>query len=123
MAPTHLAPFEVETRTQDGVAVVSVRGDLDLDTAPTLCFSIAHAAPPGARPPRVVVDLSDVEFCDSLGLRAVMDAAREVEARAGVVAVVVTPGGPVDEALARAGVREFLNIIGSLPEALRGWTS
>ena len=48
-----------------------------------------------------------------------MEAAREVEARAGVAAIVVTPGGPVDTTLVRAGVREFLNVAGSLPAALR----
>jgi anti-sigma B factor antagonist len=119
MAPTHLAPFEVDTRIEDGVAIVAVRGELDLDTAPGLCLAIAQAAPPGAVPPRVVVDLSDVEFCDSTGMRAVMQAAREVEARAGVATIVVTPGGPVDTTLVRAGVREFLNVAGSLPAALR----
>ena len=47
MAPTHLAPFEVDTRTENGVAVVAVRGELDLDTAPRLCLAIAQAAPRG----------------------------------------------------------------------------
>lgn len=120
MAPTHLAPaaFEVDTRTEDGVAVITVRGELDLDTAPALCLSIAQTTPPGGVP-RVVVDLTGVEFCDSTGMRAVMEAAREVEARAGVAAIVVPPGGPVDATLVRAGVREFLNVAGSLADALR----
>jgi anti-sigma B factor antagonist len=120
MAATHLAPveFAVDTRTEDGVAVVAVRGELDLDTAPALCLCIAQTAPPGGVP-RVVVDLTDVGFCDSTGMRAVMEAAREVEARAGVAAIVVPPGGPVDTTLMRAGVREFLNVAGSLADALR----
>jgi anti-sigma B factor antagonist len=114
MAPTHLAPapFEVDQRTEDGVAVVSARGELDLDTAPTLCLAIERAAPP------IVVDLTAVDFCDSTGMRALMEAAREVEARAGTVAIVVAPGGPVETTLVRAGVREFLDVAGSLPEAL-----
>jgi anti-anti-sigma factor len=115
MAPTHVepVPFEVDRRSEDGVAVVAVRGELDLNTAPTLCLAIEQAAPP------VVVDLSAVGFCDSTGMRALMEAAREVEAGAGMLAIVVPPDGPVDTTLARAGVREFLNVAGSLPDALR----
>ena len=48
-----------------------------------------------------------------------MEAAREVEAGAGMVVIVVPPDRPVDTTLARAGVREFLNVAGSLPDALR----
>ncbi|MEV6305226.1 STAS domain-containing protein [Actinoplanes sp. NPDC051861] len=46
--------------------VVTVRGNLDLDSAPGLATCLDQAL---SRPsPCVVVDLSGVEFCDSIGL-------------------------------------------------------
>ena len=49
-------------------AVVTVRGHLDLDSAPVLSTTLDQVLD---RPhPRIVVDLSGVEFCDSIGLSA-----------------------------------------------------
>ena len=52
----------------DDSVVVSVRGNLDIDSATVLTTTLDQVL---KRPvPRVVVDLSGVEFCDSTGLSA-----------------------------------------------------
>jgi anti-sigma B factor antagonist len=52
----------------DDTVVVAVRGNLDLDSATVLTTTLDQVLD---RPrPRVVVDLSAVEFCDSTGLSA-----------------------------------------------------
>ena len=52
----------------DDPVVVTVRGDLDVDSAAVLGTTLERVLD---RPePRVVVDLSGVEFCDSTGLSA-----------------------------------------------------
>src|SRR4051794_586385 len=52
----------------DDPVVVTVRGNLDLDSAPVLDTTLDQVL---QRPvPRIVVDLSGVEFCDSTGLSA-----------------------------------------------------
>jgi anti-sigma B factor antagonist len=71
---------------------------------------LAIAAAAHGRPPRVLVDLAEVGFCDSTGLRALLGAAREVEARAGRLVVAVAPGGAVERVLEIAGLREFLHV-------------
>ncbi len=48
--------------------VVTVRGHLDLDSAPVLTTALDQVLDGPA--PHVVVDLSGVEFCDSTGLSA-----------------------------------------------------
>jgi anti-anti-sigma factor len=48
--------------------VVTVRGNLDIDSAPVLTTTLDQVLDVPA--PRVVVDLSEVEFCDSTGLSA-----------------------------------------------------
>jgi anti-sigma B factor antagonist len=52
----------------DGSVVVTVRGNLDLDSATVLTTTLDQVLERPA--PRVVVDLSGVEFCDSTGLSA-----------------------------------------------------
>ena len=52
----------------DDSVVVTVRGSLDIDSATVLTTTLEQVLD---RPyPRVVVDLSGVEFCDSTGLSA-----------------------------------------------------
>ena len=93
---------------EDGIAVVRASGELDLASAPQLVRAISLSA--GGRRPRVLVDLSALEFCDSAGLRALLGAAREVEARAGRLVVAVEPEGMVARLLELAGLTEFLRV-------------
>jgi anti-sigma B factor antagonist len=102
------ASLTVTREVEDGVAVVRAAGELDLATASQLVRAIDIAA--SGRRPRVLVDLAEVEFCDSAGLRALLGAAREVEARAGRLVVAVTPDGAVDRLLELVGLREFLRV-------------
>jgi anti-sigma B factor antagonist len=95
--------------TEGTTGVVHARGELDLATAGLLVRAITAAAS-GPRP-RVLVDLAEVEFCDSAGLRALLGAAREIEARAGRMVVAVVPGSAVDRLLELVGLREFLRVL------------
>src|SRR5215207_5857951 len=70
----------------DGVDVLEVGGELDLWTAPALCARIEDSAHEPAA--RILVDLSQVQFCDSTGLRAVAGAVREARLRPARVVVV-----------------------------------
>jgi anti-anti-sigma factor len=54
----------------DAPVVVTVRGNLDIDSAPVLTTTLDQVL--DVPLPRVVVDLSDVQFCDSTGLSAVV---------------------------------------------------
>jgi anti-anti-sigma factor len=50
----------------NGATVLAIHGDLDIDTGPVLHNALEQAL---ARPrPRLVVDLTGVQFCDSTGL-------------------------------------------------------
>jgi anti-anti-sigma factor len=56
----------------DGRLVIAVSGELDLVTEPQLEAALANAV---GRP--VTIDLSELAFMDSTGLRALLSAARE----------------------------------------------
>jgi len=64
-----------------GVAVLHLRGELDADTAPTLHAVLADLL---ERPvPRIVVDVSQLKFCDSVGLSAFIAGKEVITARGG----------------------------------------
>jgi len=66
--------LDVDERDSNGVRVVSLRGELDLATAPAACVRLDKAR--RTPRPRIVVDLSGLRFCDSTGLRALLSAAK-----------------------------------------------
>jgi len=88
--------------------IVRVAGELDLSTAARLCQGIQQAIR-GPRP-RVVIDLTDVTFCDSTGLRALLGAVREVEVQGGKAKLVIVPGSALDRLLYLTGLREFADV-------------
>lgn len=65
------APFETSvTRLDDGVQVISVRGELDLSTAPELEPSLEEVVSSGDA--ALLIDLSECEFIDSTGIALIV---------------------------------------------------
>jgi anti-sigma B factor antagonist len=119
MAPTHVQLLTTEV--VDGpVPTVHVRGELDLSTAAQLCRAIQTAASEAAlKPPRIVVDLTELQFCDSTGLGALVRAVREVRVLGGRAVIVVRPGSTLDRLLDLSGLGEFLHVAETADAALR----
>jgi anti-sigma B factor antagonist len=72
--------FVVARETQDDGVVVSVRGDVDVATAPALRAELHQAI--GADGSRVIIDVSGMDFIDSAGLGVLVGAlkrAREAD--------------------------------------------
>jgi anti-sigma B factor antagonist len=64
-----------------GVAVLLLKGELDSDTANQLHATLADLL---ERPvPRIVVDLTDLKFCDSVGLSAFITSKQVIISRGG----------------------------------------
>jgi anti-anti-sigma factor len=69
------------TDHRSDVAVLHLSGELDADTATKLHATLADLLD---RPvPRIVVDLSDLKFCDSVGLSAFITSKQVISARGG----------------------------------------
>lgn len=63
------------------VAVLHLRGELDSDTATQLQETLAYLL---ERPvPRIVVDVTDLKFCDSVGLSSFVTSKQVIDARGG----------------------------------------
>jgi anti-sigma B factor antagonist len=85
--------------------VVAVTGELDLKTAPDLCRRLG-----AQRGRHVVVDLSELAFCDSCGLRALLGEARETAFEGGRLDVVAPTGTAVRRLLEVTGCLETLHV-------------
>lgn len=72
--------FEIAERTQEGAPVLAVAGELDLSTAVELAQRVQDVL--AAAPTSLTVDLSEVTFMDSSGLRLLI----ELHQRAGAEA-------------------------------------
>jgi anti-anti-sigma factor len=65
--------FDVETSERDGAFVLHLSGELDLVSELVLSAELAKA---GGRPVRI--ELEELAFMDSTGLRTLLSAAREI---------------------------------------------
>jgi anti-sigma B factor antagonist len=69
------------TDHRSDIAVLHLRGELDADTAGKLHAAMADLL---ERPvPRIVVDLTDLKFCDSVGLSTFITSKHVITARGG----------------------------------------
>ena len=100
--------FSVQERDEAGVRVLAVSGELDIATAPELCARLDASRT--TRRPRMLVDLTDVDFCDSTGLRALLGAASEVRTHGGRFALVCPPDTDVARLIDVVGAAEAFAI-------------
>lgn len=70
-------PFETTSSEVDGIRVITVRGELDLSTAPELENPLQAALQGGETP--VLIDLSECEFIDSTGIALIVRAWQELD--------------------------------------------
>ena len=107
-------PFEITVAPGPaGQTVITVAGELDLLSSERLRGEVTSAAP-GAH---VVLDLAAVDFCDSSGLRVLVDADLHTRTAGGRLRL-VAPGVAVLRLFELTGVDGFLAVFPTLGEAL-----
>ena len=84
--------FTVRTEDHAGTAVVVPTGELDLATAPALEAALDRAFASTA--PRVVLDLRELEFIDSSGLRTLLTARKRADEAGSAFPLVARHRGP-----------------------------
>ena len=99
----------------DDSVVVTVRGQLDLDTAPVLSTTLDQVL--DRAEPRIVVDLSEVEFCDSTGLGAFVAGHNRAERTGGWVRL-AAPTDWMARLLDTVGLTGRIAVYPSVAEAL-----
>jgi anti-sigma B factor antagonist len=101
-----------------GAAVIGVRGEIDLETAPLLREVLLPVLE--HRTGAVVVDLSEVTFLDSTGVHVLVESVQRLEPQNRRFAAVCREGGPVHRVLALVGLLERVAVHRSRESAVRG---
>lgn len=114
------APFEATADKLDGVQVVTVRGELDLSTAPDLEPALEGAIESGDD--AILIDLSECEFIDSTGIALIVRTWQRLDGTAegngnGRV-VICSANDQVRRVLEITGLELSIPIHGSRDEAL-----
>lgn len=107
-------PFEVERSQASGTFVLGLHGEFDLSGIPVFQRELERALAAPAQ--SVALDLRDLTFMDSSGLRALIVAHNEVN-DAGRRCVVVQPPQRVRELLEITGVGSRIELVDELAGA------
>lgn len=114
MAEERTARLELDSRALGEYVVVSVNGEIELDTADELDSYLDGMLRQDVR--RVVLDLSGVEFCDSSGLRVLLRAHRHATLLGGSLRL-ACPGPTVRKVLQISGLDAHLPTFESVTAA------
>lgn len=103
-----MALLELETHENDGRTRVSLRGELDISSAPVLEDALGRVEESG---PRVLlVDLRELEFMDSTGLRTLVSADQRARDEGRRLAIVRGPEA-VDRIFTMTRLDERLELV------------
>ncbi len=114
-ARSRTAPFSISQHEHDrGASVVTVQGELDLATAPSLKWALSDIVDAGAL--QIVVDLSPVTFIDSTALGVLVGVQRSLGA--GARLAIVGAGEDVLNIFELSGLDLTFDMFPTLDEAL-----
>lgn len=101
---------------QDGQALVcTVSGEIDFDNHRTVATALEALLV--RRPPLLVMDLSELVFCDSSGLNVLLQA-RQTASESGCPMRLVAPGEQVGRLLALTGTDKVFEVRASVSQAI-----
>ena len=114
MTESRPGEFSVTVGVGGGQAALSVRGDVDLLTAPTLAAALDVLV--GHRHPRVVLDLAELTFMDASGMDVIADASARLVLSGGVLSI-RSASAQTLRILEITGVRDLVELEGPMHAA------
>lgn len=103
----------IEASSMDSARLVTVSGEIDLASAPKLEAALLEETDR-----TVIVDLREVGFMDSTGLRSLL-AGQEAVAEGGGRMILVFEDGPVERILDLTGLADRFEVLDSVEAAAR----
>jgi anti-sigma B factor antagonist len=82
--------FDVETSEREGASVLTLRGEIDVYTAPQMRQAIVDLVDGGVT--NVIVDMAQVDFLDSTGLGVLVEGLKRINSKDGTLSIVATQG-------------------------------
>jgi anti-anti-sigma factor len=111
---TAIAAFEMDEHQE--VPIARITGEIDLSVTAMLGDRLEAAIPD--RGPGLVLDLTDVSYVDSSGLRLLLETAKRLEERDLELRVVVADDSPVATLLTTTRLYEILRVDETLAAAV-----
>jgi anti-sigma B factor antagonist len=112
------AELDIVQREVDGLLVIAVAGEIDLETAPALHEAVATGIERTRGRP-CVLDLTEVTFLGSVGLNMLVEATQLAESRREPLRIVVDSNRPVIRPIQVTGLDAVLSLYHSVDEAAR----
>lgn len=105
------------TEHRSNVAVLHLRGELDADTAETL-YAVLNGLL-RRRVPRIVVNLAELRFCDSVGLGAFVTTYMAAADRGGWIRF-AGPNAFLCRLIRTVGLTRYISVFDNVDEAVQG---
>jgi anti-sigma B factor antagonist len=109
MSASALPPFEVACAHSDRQARLTLRGELDMSSAPMLAQHLESVGQ--HHPDEIVLDLAALSFMDVSGLRTILDAARRTR-RDGGSLVIINPMPHIVRLLELTAIDQSVPVVG-----------
>jgi anti-sigma B factor antagonist len=106
--------MNVDVKTDGGVSMVKLSGDIDGSSAPAAQAAILPLAAPGCR---ILLDMTDVPYMSSAGLRMLLSTYRQVTSKNGMV-VLVGLSENIQDTMAVTGFLKFFTVCDSVEAGL-----
>ncbi len=106
--------LEFDTHQHHSWFVISVTGDIDLSNADQVKTNIESAIGSGAD--KIAVDLRQVGFMDSTGLRVLIECHEQLTGEDRAFAIVAAKG-PIGRLFEITALHKYLSILSDLPES------
>jgi anti-anti-sigma factor len=111
---TELATLTFEERT--GVFVARLRGEIDMSNAEELSQAIGRTISNAAA--GMVLDLSEVTYLDSAGIRLVFELGKRLRQRGQGVSLVIADSTPIRRILQLTDVATMIPVCGSVEQGV-----
>ena len=111
--------MEVSQSIVQNVNVVGLAGDLDSNTAPNVQAEIMSLASPNVK---MILDMSDVSYMSSAGLRMLLVMYRTINSKSGKV-VLVGLSEDIRDTMAMTGFLDFFTYLETLDDGLKTFTN
>jgi len=106
--------FSVQTEIKDDVAVVTIMGRIDSDTAPAFDEELTRAL---GESNKLLISLIGVDYMSSAGIRAIVKASQAVEKNGGAVKLAFVPES-INSILYTVGLNQKIRSYATVDEAV-----
>ena len=107
--------MKISTKESSGVAIVSITGSIDALTSEAVAISLSGKK-------QVVLDLGEVEFMSSAGLRTILGALKESRSLGGDLRIAAAQPG-VEKVLKISGFTSILKSFGDVKTAVESFAA